>query len=65
MGTTIAPWMLFFEQASVVDKGLTIHDIPGGQADTAIGSLSMGVIADAPIQRPIRVHPVHAANHQK
>ncbi|MBU2842846.1 NRAMP family divalent metal transporter [Acidithiobacillus thiooxidans] len=47
LGTTIAPWMLFFEQSSVVDKGLTIHDIPGGQADTAIGSLSMGVIAIA------------------
>ncbi len=47
LGTTIAPWMLFFEQSSVVDKGLTVHDIPSGQADTAIGSLSMGIIAIA------------------
>ncbi len=47
LGTTIAPWMLFFEQSSVVDKGLTVNDIPSSQTDTAIGSLSMGIIAIA------------------
>ncbi|MHB0871940.1 MAG: NRAMP family divalent metal transporter [Acidithiobacillus ferrooxidans] len=47
LGTTIAPWMLFFQQSSVVDKGLTVNDIPSGQADTAFGSLSMGIIAIA------------------
>lgn len=47
LGTTIAPWMLFFQQSSVVDKGLSVHDIPSGQADTAFGSFSMGIIAIA------------------
>ncbi|MDD2876897.1 MAG: divalent metal cation transporter [Acidiphilium sp.] len=47
LGTTVAPWMLFFQQSSVVDKGLTVQDIPDGQMDTAVGSFSMGVIAIA------------------
>jgi Mn2+/Fe2+ NRAMP family transporter len=45
LGTTIAPWMLFFQQSSVVDKGLTHHDIRHGQWDTALGSLAMTVVA--------------------
>ncbi|MHB1567125.1 MAG: NRAMP family divalent metal transporter [Acidiferrobacter sp.] len=45
LGTTIAPWMLFFQQSSVVDKGLTEEDIPAGQADTAIGAFFMGLVA--------------------
>ncbi len=47
LGTTIAPWMLFFQQSSVVDKGLTEKDIPIGQADTAIGTILMGLVAIA------------------
>ncbi|MHB1506153.1 MAG: NRAMP family divalent metal transporter [Sulfobacillus sp.] len=46
-GTTIAPWMLFFQQSSVVDKGLTVRDIRHGQWDTAIGSAAMVVVAIA------------------
>lgn len=46
-GTTIAPWMLFFQQSSVVDKGLTVADIPHGRLDTALGSLAMVVVAVA------------------
>jgi Mn2+/Fe2+ NRAMP family transporter len=34
-GTTIAPWMLFFQQSSVVDKGLDEKDIKFGKLDTA------------------------------
>lgn len=47
LGTTIAPWMLFFQQSSVVDKGLREEDIPAGQADTAIGAAFMGLVAVA------------------
>ena len=47
LGTTIAPWMLFFQQSSVVDKGLTEKDIPIGQADTAIGTILMELVAIA------------------
>jgi len=46
-GTTIAPWMLFFQQSSVVDKGLRIKDIRHGQLDTAVGTFAMVVVAVA------------------
>ncbi len=46
-GTTIAPWMLFFQQSSVVDKGLTVADVRHGQVDTALGTLAMVVVAVA------------------
>ena len=46
-GTTIAPWMLFFQQSCVVDKGLTVQDVRHGQWDTAIGSLFMVMVAVA------------------
>jgi len=38
IGTTIAPWMIFFQQSSVVDKGLQEKDIGYSQWDTVIGS---------------------------
>ena len=47
LGTTIAPWMLFFQQSSVVDKGLTKNDIKYGQRDTLIGSTVMVIVAIA------------------
>ncbi len=46
-GTTIAPWMLFFQQSSVVDKGLTVQDIRHGQLDTALGALVMVAVGVA------------------
>ena len=45
IGTTIAPWMLFFQQSSVVDKGLQEKDIQFGKIDTAIGSLLTVLVA--------------------
>ncbi len=39
IGTTIAPWMLFFQQSSVVDKGMREKDIPWGKFDTFVGSI--------------------------
>ena len=47
VGTTIAPWMLFYQQGAVVDKGLTPRDIRQGQQDTLVGSLVMGAVAVA------------------
>lgn len=44
-GTTVAPWMLFFQQSAVVDKGLTSRDIRHGQLDTAIGTVLMVAVA--------------------
>jgi len=45
IGTTIAPWMLFFQQSSVVDKELQEKDITFGKIDTAIGALLTVVVA--------------------
>src|SRR5205823_3554965 len=39
IGTTIAPWMLFFQQSAVVDKGMLEKDIPWGRFDTLLGSI--------------------------
>jgi Mn2+/Fe2+ NRAMP family transporter len=39
IGTTIAPWMLFFQQSAVVDKGMLEKDIPWGRFDTWLGSI--------------------------
>jgi Mn2+/Fe2+ NRAMP family transporter len=38
IGTTIAPWMVFFQQSAVVDKGINEKDVPWSKLDTAIGS---------------------------
>jgi Mn2+/Fe2+ NRAMP family transporter len=45
IGTTIAPWMIFFQQSAVVDKGLDAHDIKDGQIETFLGSVSTNVVA--------------------
>jgi NRAMP (natural resistance-associated macrophage protein)-like metal ion transporter len=45
IGTTIAPWMIFFQQSSVVDKELQEKDIPWGKWDTFIGSIFTVLVA--------------------
>ncbi len=45
IGTTIAPWQVFFQQSAVVDKGLDIHDIKFGKWDTLAGSLLTCIVA--------------------
>src|ERR1700744_394284 len=37
VGTTVAPWQLFFQQSNVVDKRITARWIPYGRADLVIG----------------------------
>ncbi|HMD90279.1 MAG TPA: NRAMP family divalent metal transporter [Anaerolineaceae bacterium] len=45
VGTTIAPWMVFFQQSSVVDKGTKEMDIPWSQFDTILGAFFTVVVA--------------------
>ena len=45
IGTTITPWMLYFQQSAVVDKGLDIHDIRYGKLETLVGSFLTCVAA--------------------
>jgi NRAMP (natural resistance-associated macrophage protein)-like metal ion transporter len=45
IGTTIAPWMIFFQQSSVVDKSLTEKDIIWSKMDTLVGSFFTVIVA--------------------
>ena len=45
IGTTITPWQIFFQQSSVVDKGLDLHDIKYGKIDTFLGALLTCLVA--------------------
>ena len=45
VGTTIAPWMQFYLQSSVVDKGLKTEDYQYARADVIFGSVIVNVVA--------------------
>ncbi len=45
VGTTIAPWMVFFQQSSIVDKGTTEKDIRFARIDTIVGSFLTVLVA--------------------
>ncbi len=45
IGTTTAPWMQFYQQSSIVDKGLRVEEIGYERIDTIIGSLFTDVVA--------------------
>jgi len=47
VGTTVAPWQLFFQQSNVIDKRITPRFIPYERADTVLGSLVVVVGAAA------------------
>ena len=45
IGTTIAPWMQFYQQASIADKGLKRTDYAYTRLDVVVGSIGAVVIA--------------------
>lgn len=45
IGTTIAPWMQFYQQASIVDKGLKVAEFAYERLDVIVGSLFAVVVA--------------------
>lgn len=47
VGTTVAPWQLFFQQSNVVDKRITARWIPYARADLVIGIVVVIVGATA------------------
>ena len=47
VGTTVAPWQLFFQQSNVIDKRITPRWINYERADTVLGSLLTGTGAAA------------------
>jgi Mn2+/Fe2+ NRAMP family transporter len=38
IGATVTPWMVYFQQATSADKGMTSRDIGHGRFDTALGA---------------------------
>jgi Mn2+/Fe2+ NRAMP family transporter len=49
IGATVTPWMIFFQQSAVVDKGLTRVDLPQGRMDTAIGAVLAAIAGIAAV----------------
>lgn len=47
VGAVIMPWMIFYQQSAVADKGLDISDIKRARWDTAIGAVVTQVIMAA------------------
>jgi Mn2+/Fe2+ NRAMP family transporter len=45
VGTTIAPWQLFFQQSCVADKRLRFADLTAARFDTAIGAVAIAICA--------------------
>ncbi len=49
IGAVIMPWMIFYQQTAVVDKGLTVAALPKERRDTAFGAVLTQVIMIAVI----------------
>jgi Mn2+/Fe2+ NRAMP family transporter len=66
IGATVTPWMLFFQQSAVVDKGMQPRDINVGRLDTMLGVLLASVFAVAAIlaTAPLFHHGINAADFQ-
>ena len=47
IGAVIMPWMVFYQQSSVVEKKLTVEDQPAARLDTAFGAVLTQVIMAA------------------
>jgi NRAMP (natural resistance-associated macrophage protein)-like metal ion transporter len=70
VGTTVAPWQLFFQQSNIIDKRITPRWINYERADTVIGSfvtvfaaaLLMAIVATAFAHTPVQGHFVSAGS---
>jgi len=47
IGAVIMPWMVFYQQSSVVEKKLTLDDLPMARLDTAFGAVVTQIIMAA------------------
>jgi len=66
IGATVTPWMLFFQQSAVVDKGLQPGDIRAGRVDTLIGTIVAAVFGMAVIvaTAPLFAHGINASDFE-
>ncbi len=47
IGAVIMPWMVFYQQSAVIEKGLTRADLPAARLDTAVGAVMTQLIMAA------------------
>jgi Mn2+/Fe2+ NRAMP family transporter len=66
IGATVTPWMLFFQQSAIADKGLTTHDIRMGRIDTILGAVLAATAALATIiaTAPLFAHGMATSNFE-
>jgi Mn2+/Fe2+ NRAMP family transporter len=66
IGATVTPWMLFFQQSAIADKGLTTRDIRFGRVDTVLGATLAALAALATIiaTAPLFAHGMAAGNFE-
>ena len=66
IGATVTPWMIFFQQSAVVDKGMQPRDIAAGRLDTVLGTLLASLFAMAAILAtvPLFHHGINATDFQ-
>ncbi len=66
IGATVTPWMVFFQQSTVVDKGLTRADLPQARLDTGLGAILAAVVAIAAIvaASPLFAHHIAVSTLQ-
>jgi Mn2+/Fe2+ NRAMP family transporter len=66
IGATVTPWMLFFQQSAVVDKGMQPRDISAGRFDTFLGALLATICAIAAIlaTAPLFHHGIDASKFE-
>jgi Mn2+/Fe2+ NRAMP family transporter len=66
IGATVTPWMLFFQQSAIADKGLTTRDIRFGRVDTVLGAVlaTLAAVATILATAPLFTHHMSAANFE-
>jgi Mn2+/Fe2+ NRAMP family transporter len=64
IGATVTPWMIFFQQSAVVDKGLTTADMPQARLETAIGAVLAAIagVATLVAAAPLLANKVDVSN---
>ncbi len=63
VGAVVMPWMLFYQQSAVIDKGLASRDLRAARVDTAIGAvLTQVIMAAVLIATAAALHGRHAGS---
>ncbi len=66
IGATVTPWMIFFQQSAVVDKGMQPRDIRAGRFDTLLGVVLAAGFGIAAILAcvPLYLHGINSSQFE-